>query len=153
MYKGLLEVFEATWLFNKLGKQDVTTTPRWISEKDVHKQVQLIKEEVEEIEQAFRDKDMIEVVDGIVDTLYVLSGLVNRFGVQEEVSKAFEVIHHNNMSKLRDEKGNDISVLKEMVDSEGRKYTKIGKPEGYKPVNLRKFFPYLDLLEQEDEEK
>lgn len=124
--------------FNELGKQDVGTSPRWISVKDFDKQVMLIEEELEELGQAYDDRDPIEVTDALVDITYVLFGMVTRFGLQQEFVKAFQLVHENNMSKVVDKDGNNIAIFNEAG--------KIIKPEGFVPVDLKTQFNYLNNM-------
>lgn len=91
--------------------------------------IRLIREEVEETLKAIQEDNYIEVLDGAVDTLYVLLGTLQEYGIVDKFYDAWELIHKNNMSKL----GPDGKVLK---DSEG----KVIKPEGYKRVELNILF-------------
>jgi len=60
--------------------------------------LKLIREEAKETEEAVKNKDFIETVDGLVDQLYVIYGMLARIGVDGDV--AFRLVHENNMSKL-----------------------------------------------------
>ena len=60
----------------------------------------LIREELEEMELAIQDEDLIEVVDGIIDLLYVVLGSALEFGISEKLSELFNEVHASNMSKL-----------------------------------------------------
>lgn len=60
--------------------------------------LKLIREEATETEEAVRNKDFVETVDGLVDQLYVIYGMLARIGV--DADKAFAIVHDNNMSKL-----------------------------------------------------
>lgn len=91
--------------------------------------IRLIREEVEETLKAIQEDNYIEVLDGAVDTLYVLLGTLQEYGIVDKFYDAWELIHKNNMSKL----GPDGKVLK---DSEG----KVIKPDGYKRVELNILF-------------
>lgn len=134
MEKQLLQTHE----FNKYSGNDVSNTPRWISEDEFNAQYNLIKEEVTEISQAFDEKNMVEVVDGLVDSLYVLFGLVNRMGLAHEVVRGFEEIHENNLTKIFDSEGRLIVKRNEAG--------KVIKPEGYQKVKLENVFPYLKTI-------
>lgn len=134
MEKELEKVFE----FNKLGGQDVTHTPRFIKEEDFSLQYGLIVEEMEELNFAYHEGNMVEVTDALVDISYVLFGMVCRLGLQNEFVKGFDLVNTNNMTKVVDEKGNVIVKFNEIG--------KIIKPEGYQSVNLGNNFPYLKTL-------
>lgn len=60
--------------------------------------LKLIREEAKETEDAVKNKDFIETVDGLVDQLYVIYGMLARIGV--DADKVFDLVHKNNMSKL-----------------------------------------------------
>ena len=58
-----------------------------------------VKEELEELNQAFNDKDIKEVADALTDILYVTYGAGHAFGIN--LDKCFEEVQNSNMSKLR----------------------------------------------------
>lgn len=141
------QMFLRVFNFQQAGKQDVTYTPRWVDQDDLDTSIALIREETEEIATAINNRDMPEVIDGIVDSLIVIANLVNRLGIQGEVLGALDTILDNNDSKVWDENGNNIAVLKETTDLKtGKTVYKIGKPEGYQSVNLSLKYPYLKNL-------
>ena len=144
--KTLADCLMDVYKFNKFGKQDVSLEPRLISEEEFRKQKALIIEELNETEEALKAGDKIEVLDGLVDLLYVYLGLVNRFGMWEQVIKGFKVVHDNNMTKIFDPYGNNIAVFIKVIDQDGNEVEKIGKPEGYERVDLKAYFP--ELLEE-----
>lgn len=58
----------------------------------------LIREEMQELEDAVERRDLVEVLDALGDLLYVVYGTGLSFGV--DLDAAFERIHASNMSKL-----------------------------------------------------
>jgi predicted HAD superfamily Cof-like phosphohydrolase len=60
--------------------------------------LKLIREEAKETEEAVKNKDFCETVDGLVDQLYVIYGALARLGVNAD--SAFNLVHENNMTKL-----------------------------------------------------
>ena len=58
----------------------------------------LIREEMKELEQAYEEKDFVEMIDALGDILYVVYGFGCTLGV--DMDKAFDLIHKSNMSKL-----------------------------------------------------
>lgn len=145
MDKQLARVFE----FNRAGKQDVTTTPRWIKREDFIKQMVLLKEEIQEIEDAYEAGDLPELVDGLDDTLYVLLGLVCRMGLQHEFKRGFEEVCDSNDSKIWDSNGNNIAVFKQVPDGKGGFIEKIGKPDNFVKLDLSLVFPYLKNIKDD----
>lgn len=134
MEKQLAQVFE----FNRGAGNDVTHTPRLISESEFMSQFKLIEEEVKELSQAFKDKDMVGVVDALIDIDVVVKGMVCKFGVQHECIRGFDEVMENNFTKIYDSEGRIIARF----NSDG----KILKPEGYQSVNLDNVFPYLKTI-------
>ena len=61
----------------------------------------LIKEELDEFEQAIKDQDLKEVADALTDILYVTYGAGHAFGI--DLNKCFDEVQRSNMSKLGDD--------------------------------------------------
>ena len=97
--------------FNRVKKfmqtfgQEVKTKASFPDEKIVKLRFELIKEELEELNQAIKDKDLKEVADALTDILYVTYGAGHAFGIN--LDKCFEEVQNSNMSKL-DENGKPI---------------------------------------------
>jgi len=66
--------------------------------KLVELRMNLIREEVNELEDAVKDKDYTETVDALSDILYVVYGMGSSIGIN--LDKAFALVHESNMSKL-----------------------------------------------------
>jgi predicted HAD superfamily Cof-like phosphohydrolase len=66
--------------------------------KTVDLRLKLIEEEVNELEAAMKDKDMVETIDALGDILYVVYGAGGAFGI--DLNQAFDLIHKSNMTKL-----------------------------------------------------
>eukprot|EP00931_Biecheleriopsis_adriatica_P022333 TRINITY_DN1437_c0_g1_i1.p1 TRINITY_DN1437_c0_g1~~TRINITY_DN1437_c0_g1_i1.p1 ORF type:complete len:230 (+),score=56.80 TRINITY_DN1437_c0_g1_i1:3-692(+) len=89
--------------------------------KTVDLRLKLIEEEVKELEDAMKAKDMVETVDALGDILYVVYGAGSAFGIN--LDKAFDLIHKSNMTKLcRTEE-----EAKETVEWYKQNYTPGGK--------------------------
>ena len=58
----------------------------------------LIREEVRELEDGVKNKDLVETVDALADILYVVYGMGASIGV--DLDEAFRLVHESNMSKL-----------------------------------------------------
>ena len=118
--------------FNKVGTfmktfgQEVKTKPSFSSKKINKLRIDLIKEELDELREAMKNNDLLEVADALTDILYVTYGAGHAFGIN--LDKCFEEVQNSNMSKL-DENGEPI-------------YNEAGKvmkgPNYFKP-NLKKF--------------
>ena len=86
----------------------------------------LIKEELDELEQATKDKDLTEIADALTDILYVTYGAGCAFGIY--LDKCFKEVQRANMSKL----GEDG---KPIYNEKG----KVMKGPNYSAPNLKQF--------------
>ena len=90
--------------FNKVGTfmktfgQEVKTKPSFSSDKINKLRIDLIKEELEELQEAMKNNDLLEVADALTDILYVTYGAGHAFGI--DLDKCFDEIQNSNMSKL-----------------------------------------------------
>ena len=97
--------FNSVKKFMEVFGQEVKTKAEFPSEKIVRLRYNLIKEELDEFEQALKDKDLKEVADALTDILYVTYGAGHAFGI--DLDKCFDEVQRSNMSKLGDD-GNPI---------------------------------------------
>ena len=90
--------------FNKVGTfmktfgQEVKTKPSFSSDKINKLRIDLITEELEELQEAMKNKDLLEVADALTDILYVTYGAGHAFGI--DLDKCFDEVQNSNMSKL-----------------------------------------------------
>ena len=90
--------------FNKVGtfmktfSQEVKTKPSFSSDKINKLRIDLIKEELDELQEAMKNNDLLEVADALTDILYVTYGAGHAFGI--DLDKCFEEVQNSNMSKL-----------------------------------------------------
>lgn len=61
--------------------------------------VNLLQEELNELKQAIKDNDIIEIADALADIQYVLSGAVLEFGLADKFENLFNEVQRSNMSK------------------------------------------------------
>ena len=85
--------------------QEVKQTPSFPSEKIQDLRIKLIEEELLELKDAIKSKDILEVADALTDIIYVTYGAGHAFGI--DLDKCFTEVHNSNMSKL-DESGKPI---------------------------------------------
>ena len=90
--------FDGVKKFMEKFGQEVKTKPEFPSEKIVKLRYGLIKEELDEFEQALKDKNLEEVADSLTDILYVAYGAGHAFGI--DLDKCFDEVQRSNMSKL-----------------------------------------------------
>ena len=90
--------------FNKVGTfmktfgQEVKMKPSFSSEKINKLRIDLIKEELDELQEAMKNNDLLEVADALTDILYVTYGAGHAFGI--DLDKCFDEVQNSNMSKL-----------------------------------------------------
>lgn len=80
--------------------RDTPYTNLFDDENLVNLRMKLIEEEWKELQEAVRNKDHVEVLDAITDSIYVLVGMCISCGF--DIDKAFDLVHQSNMSKLCD---------------------------------------------------
>jgi len=90
--------FQSVKKFMQTFGQEVKDKAEFPGEKKVQLRYELIKEELEELNQANKDKDITEVADALTDILYVTYGAGHAFGI--DLDKCFNEVQQSNMSKL-----------------------------------------------------
>tara|TARA_B100000945_G_C20344602_1_gene579081 strand:+ start:99 stop:470 length:372 start_codon:yes stop_codon:yes gene_type:complete len=118
--------FRKVGIFMKTFGQEVKEKPSFSSDKINKLRLDLIREELNELTEALKNKDLLEVADALTDILYVTYGAGHAFGI--DLDKCFDEVQNSNMSKL----GRDGKPI----------YNEFGKvmkgPNYFKP-NLSKF--------------
>tara|TARA_B100001540_G_C15789401_1_gene634705 strand:+ start:575 stop:946 length:372 start_codon:yes stop_codon:yes gene_type:complete len=118
--------FDDVKKFMKAFGQPVKTKPNFPDEKTINLRFDLIKEELSELDQAIKEKDLTEVADALTDILYVTYGAGCAYGI--DLDKCFKEVQRANMSKL----GADG---KPIYNEKG----KVMKGPNYSPPNLKQF--------------
>ena len=90
--------FNSVKKFMEVFGQEVKTKAEFTSEKIIKLRYSLIKEELDEFEEALKDKNLKEVADALTDILYVTYGAGHAFGI--DLDKCFDEVQRSNMSKL-----------------------------------------------------
>jgi|TARA_B110000037_G_C17023357_1_gene466270 predicted HAD superfamily Cof-like phosphohydrolase len=90
--------FQKVKKFMQTFSQEVKDKTEFPNEKIVQLRYDLIKEELEELNQAIKDKDIKEVADALTDILYVAYGAGHAFGI--DLDECFNEVQKSNMSKL-----------------------------------------------------
>ena len=97
--------FRKVGIFMKTFGQEVKDKSSFSTDKINKLRLDLIKEELDELTEAMKNKDLLEVADALTDILYVTYGAGHAFGI--DLDKCFEEVQNSNMSKL-DENGEPI---------------------------------------------
>ena len=90
--------FEKVKLFMVPYGQEVRTKAGFSDQKTNKLRIELIKEELEELTEAIKQNDLLEVADALTDILYVTYGAGHAFGI--DLDKCFDEVQNSNMSKL-----------------------------------------------------
>ena len=78
--------------------QEIKEKAEFPNDKITSLRYDLIKEELQEFQDAIKKKDIKEVADALTDILYVTYGAGHAFG--KNLDKCFEEVQNSNMSKL-----------------------------------------------------
>ena len=97
--------FSKVGIFMKTFGQEVKNKPTFSTDKINKLRIDLIKEELDELTDAMKNKDLLEVADALTDILYVTYGAGHAFGI--DLDKCFDEVQNSNMSKL-DKNGKPI---------------------------------------------
>ena len=90
--------FQSVKIFMQTFGQEVKNKAELPNEKIVQLRYELIKEELDELNQAIEDKDLQEIADALTDILYVTYGAGHAFGIN--LDKCFNEVQQSNMSKI-----------------------------------------------------
>ena len=90
--------FEDVKTFMETFGQMVRTKPQFPDKKTMQLRFDLIKEELNELEQAIKNKNLKEIADALTDILYVTYGAGYAYGIN--LDKCFKEVQRANMSKL-----------------------------------------------------
>ena len=90
--------FKDVKTFMETFGQIVRTKPQFPDEKTIQLRLNLIKEELSELEEAIKNKNLKEIADALTDILYVTYGAGYAYGIN--LDKCFKEVQRANMSKL-----------------------------------------------------
>ena len=94
--------FEKVKIFMETFGQEVKSKSSLSSDKINGLRLSLIQEELDELNKAIQDKDIVEVADALTDILYVTYGAGHAFGI--DLDQCFDEVQNSNMSKLGDDR-------------------------------------------------
>ena len=105
--------------FHRTFKHPILTEPAIPEEKRCNLRVELLQEELNELKEAIKDKDIVEIADALADLQYVLSGAILEFGLGDKFGALFNEVQRSNMSKACD----TMEDAQATVDHYGRQGT------------------------------
>lgn len=115
--------------FHKTFNAPVLDTPQIPSEQRCQLRVSLLQEELNELSEAIKDNNLVEIADALCDLQYVLSGAVLEFGLGEKFVELFNEVQRSNMSKAcstEEEAKRTLEHYKQKDGTEGY-YKQIGE--------------------------
>ena len=118
--------FKDVKIFMEKFGQMVRTKPQFPDDKTMKLRLDLIKEELSELEEAMKAKNLKEIADALTDILYVTYGAGYAYGL--DLDQCFKEVQRANMSKL-DKDGKPI------YNESG----KVMKGPNYTKPNLKQF--------------
>ena len=118
--------FDDVRLFMQTFGQRVRTKPQFPDDKTMKLRCELIEEELNELKDAMKNKNLKEIADALTDILYVTYGAGFAYGIN--LDKCFKEVQRANMSKL----GEDG---KPIFNEKG----KVMKGPNYSEPNLKQF--------------
>jgi predicted HAD superfamily Cof-like phosphohydrolase len=140
--------------FHKTFNAPIIERPEIPSEERCQLRVSLLQEELNELSEAIKNKDLVEVADALCDLQYVLSGAIIEFGLGEKFDELFNEVQRSNMSKachsqqeaietmLHYKKKDGTESMYKEVDGMWIVYrtsdNKVLKSINYSPVELKK---------------
>lgn len=139
--------------FHKTFEAPILESPEIPSEDRCKLRVSLLQEELNELQQAINDKDIVEIADALCDLQYVLSGAILEFGLGDKFNELFNEVQRSNMSKACDSMQDAIETLSYYKKKDGTEghFKKLGnkwvvyrsddnkvlKSINYSPTNLQ----------------
>ena len=139
--------------FHRTFNAPILDTPQIPSEQRCELRVNLLQEELNELSQAIKDNDLVEIADALCDIQYVLSGAVLEFGLGDKFVELFNEVQRSNMSKACNTQQEALMTLSHYKKKDGTEgyYKKINgkflvyrasddkvlKSINYSPANLK----------------
>jgi predicted HAD superfamily Cof-like phosphohydrolase len=114
--------------FHKTFNAPILQTPQIPSSDRCKLRISLLQEELNELQEAINNNDLVEVADAFADLQYVLSGAILEFGLGDKFVDLFNEVQRSNMSKACE---NEI-VAQETIEHYKQKD---GTESEYKMVN------------------
>ena len=114
--------------FHKTFNAPILSNPEIPSEDRCKLRVSLLQEELNELQEAINNNDLVEIADALCDLQYVLSGAVLEFGLGEKFVELFDEVQRSNMSKA-------CKTMQEALATLSHYKQKDGTEGYYKEVN------------------
>lgn len=97
----------------------VLETPQIPSGDRCELRVSLLQEELNELKDAIKNNDIVEISDALADLQYVLSGAILEFGLGDKFNELFLEVQRSNMSKACSSQQEAIQTLLHYKEKDG----------------------------------
>ncbi|WKV11528.1 nucleoside triphosphate pyrophosphohydrolase family protein [Marivirga harenae] len=94
------EALNSVSKFHKTFNHPILSEPQIPSKNRAELRLNLLREELQELEEAVKNQDLVEAADALCDLQYVLAGAILEFGMGERFASLFEEVQRSNMSKV-----------------------------------------------------
>lgn len=105
--------------FHQTFQHPILDKPQIPSESRCNLRIALLAEELDELREAVKDKNIVEIADALCDLQYVLSGAVLEFGLKDKFAALFDEVQRSNMSKACSTKEEAEATMKYYMDKDG----------------------------------
>lgn len=108
--------------FHDTFQLPVLDSPRIPDASRCQLRINLLQEELDELKEAIKQNDLVEVADALADLQYVLSGAVLEFGLGARFKSLFDEVQRSNMSKVcksQDEAQKTLEHYKQTKNTDG----------------------------------
>jgi predicted HAD superfamily Cof-like phosphohydrolase len=105
--------------FHQIFDAPILDEPQIPSEQRCELRVNLLQEELNELSEAIKNNDIVEIADALCDLQYVLSGAVLEFGLGDKFVELFNEVQRSNMSKACDSMQEAIATLSHYKQKDG----------------------------------
>ena len=122
--------------FHRTFNAPILDTPQIPSQQRCELRVSLLQEELNELEEAIENNDLVEIADALADLQYVLSGAVLEFGLGEKFVDLFNEVQRSNMSKACNSELEAQATIEHYKQKDGTK--------GYYKENNGKWLVYRE---------
>lgn len=115
--------------FHKTFNAPILDTPQIPSEQRCQLRVALLQEELNELSQAIKENNLVEIADALCDLQYVLSGAVLEFGLGDKFVELFNEVQRSNMSKACISQQEALATLSHYKKKDGTEgyYKQVGE--------------------------
>lgn len=132
MSKNIPFVDEVQQFNTMMGKEYQNRTTPTIDKKDADFVIDFVKEELEELELAIENGDIVEVLDAILDITYVCLGNgALSFGLKDKIKAGYAEVQRSNLSKIcsTEEEAKETCVVRSKQQGRPCHYKQVG--DGY----------------------